>query len=165
MQEVWKQISGYEELYDVSNLGRVKSLMYHQSTPRELIMKGRPTGPEGKKYKQVTLCKNGVNTSFKIHRLVALHFIENPDNKPCINHKDADKLNNRVDNLEWCTIAENNQHSIDNGNRQRMLILNTETGIYYEYMREAAKAIGVPYKNLHRYLNGTRKNITPLIIV
>lgn len=92
-EEIWKDVKGYEGLYKVSNLGRVKAIR------NNLIRKPR-AGRHG--YLYVNLCKNGVHKTFKIHRLVALHFIENPNNHPMINHKDEIKTNNIVDNLEWC---------------------------------------------------------------
>lgn len=101
MKEVWKDIEGYEGLYQVSNLGRVKSIKRNTATNR--ILKPHNTN----KYLQVCLCKNG-STKYKlIHRLVAEAFIPNYENLPEVNHKDEDKLNNSVSNLEWVSQAEN----------------------------------------------------------
>ena len=104
MNEEWRDIEGYEGLYQVSNLGRVKSLNYNH-TKSEKILK---SSIEGRGYKTVTLYKNGIQKTYKIHKLVAQHFIPNPDNLMCINHKDENKLNNNVENLEWCTTRYNN---------------------------------------------------------
>lgn len=106
MKEEWKDIKGYEGKYQVSNLGRVKSLDY-QGKKREIILK--PGINKG--YYQVGLYKYAMCKSLYIHRLVAETFIENPNNLPCINHKDENKLNNRVDNLEFCTQKYNNRYS------------------------------------------------------
>ena len=95
--EEWRDIKGYEGLYQVSNLGRVRS--------KRKILKGTPD-KDG--YLRVALCKNGTRKYFGIHRLVAIAFIYNANNYPCVNHKDENKTNNRVKNLEWCTIAYNN---------------------------------------------------------
>lgn len=101
MQEIWKDIKGYEGLYQVSNYGRVKSLNYRR-TGKEQLMK--PT-LQNKGYFWVMLYKP--NKLYLIHRLVAKAFIPNPDNLPCVNHKDENPTNNHVDNLEWCTYGYN----------------------------------------------------------
>jgi len=113
MEEVWKDIAGFEGCYQVSNLGNVKSLYRlvgcafgaKKSTP-EKILKG-VSSKHG--YLFVNVGKNKT-----IHRLVALAFIPNPDNKPCINHINGIKSDNRLDNLEWCTYSENTTHSYIN---------------------------------------------------
>lgn len=109
--EVWRDIPEYEGLYQVSNLGRVKNLNnFH--TKMEKILK--PTlHPKG--YLRVALFKNRKPKFFSVHRLVAVSFIENPENKDCINHIDCNKQNNEVDNLEWVTTQENQTHAINNG--------------------------------------------------
>lgn len=115
MTEIWKSIQGYEELYEVSNLGNVRSLdrvikSRHNGTT---IRKGRVLTPfyeEKKGYYQVRLSKNGKNKTFRIHRLVALAFLENPFNYTDVNHKDEVKTNNKVNNLEWCTRKYNNNY-------------------------------------------------------
>ncbi len=119
-KEVWRDIIGYEGLYKVSSHGRIKSLakprFYGESVNLknhqnalwpEIIMK-----PRLKKngYLQIGLSKNGKYKTFTIHRLVAKVFISNPDNLPYVNHKDENKQNNRVDNLEWCSPAYNTNY-------------------------------------------------------
>ena len=109
--EVWKDIDGYEGIYQVSSIGRVRSL------DRVYIMKnGRPYSRKGiltqlfedkDGYKEVKFCLQNKRKTYKVHRLVAQAFIENPHNLPFINHKDEDKQNNRVENLEWCTPKYN----------------------------------------------------------
>ena len=103
LNEIWKPIKGYEGLYEVSNLGRVKSLVNNKGQYREKILKHNIRNG----YPSVTLCKNKKLKSFAIHRLVAEAFLPNPDNLPCVNHKDENRLNNFVDNLEWCTYSYN----------------------------------------------------------
>lgn len=108
MEEIWKDIDGYEGLYQVSNYGRVKSLNY------------RNKGIEGvlapklncKGYLWVILYRGPCHKCALIHRLVGLAFIENPNEYPFINHKDENPLNNCVENLEWCTGSYNVRYSL-----------------------------------------------------
>lgn len=104
MKEIWKDVKGYEGLYQISNTGRIKSLNYRH-TGKEKILRPDTTK---KGYLRVALCKDGKIKNFRINRLVALHFIPNPNNLPQVNHKDEDKTNNYVENLEWCSIKYNN---------------------------------------------------------
>ena len=101
MIEEWKAIPGYEGLYEVSNKGNVRNVR------RNTLLRLTKTN---KGYIQVGLSKNGILTVLKVHRLVAQAFLPNPDNLPMINHKDEDKTNNRVENLEWCTAKYNNTY-------------------------------------------------------
>ena len=103
MDEMWKDIEGYEGLYQVSNTGQAKSLNYKGSGEAKLLKQS--TNKQG--YKRITLCKNGKTKRYSVHRLVALAFIPNPDNLPIINHKDENPSNNNVNNLEWCTYKYN----------------------------------------------------------
>ncbi len=116
INEIWKDVKGYEGLYQVSNLGRAKSL--GRKNCSNICLKDKILNPSldhKNGYKRVCLCRNNNEKRVGIHRLVAEVFIPNPENKPCVNHKDGNKLNNRVDNLEWCTAKENNQHAIKTG--------------------------------------------------
>lgn len=100
MKEIWKDIKGYEGLYQVSNLGNVKSL----KTNKNLYYSNSNNG-----YLRVGLFKNK-RKMFSIHRLVAENFIPNPNEYLVVNHKDFNQKNNKVDNLEWCTSKENNNY-------------------------------------------------------
>ena len=109
--EVWKDIEGYEGLYEVSNLGRVKSLPRivknrygYRTTPEKIL------APLVSVYQTVALNNCGTKIS-SIHRIVAKTFIPNPLNKSCVNHIDCNPLNNNVSNLEWVTYLENQMHS------------------------------------------------------
>lgn len=110
MKEEWRNVVGYEGYYQVSNKGRVKSLK--RIDPNNHLVKERILTPNKDKYgyDYVGLSKYGKTKSYKSHRLVAKAFIYNPNNHPVINHKDFNKDNNCVDNLEWCTVAYNNTH-------------------------------------------------------
>lgn len=105
--EEWKDIEGYEGLYQISNYGRVKSLKYG----KEKILKG---GKVSSGYLQVGLCKDGKLVRKYIHRLVAEAFIPNPNNYEQVNHKDEDKSSNIVLNLEWCDSKYNNNYGTRN---------------------------------------------------
>lgn len=109
MKELWKNIQGYEGLYQISNFGRVKS--FRKSTKyscqSEFILKPSVANTG---YAQVCLYANGTRKKFLVHRLVAGAFIPNPDNLPQINHKDENRLNNHISNLEWCTPEYNNAY-------------------------------------------------------
>jgi len=103
-QEIWKPIKGFELFYQVSSLGRVsnyRKVMQAQTMPRG--------------YKTIGLTITGKHFTRLIHRLVAENFIDNPESKPEVNHKDGDKSNNSVANLEWCTSSENKQHAYSTG--------------------------------------------------
>lgn len=100
---IWKPIPNYEDLYEISNNGDVRPI--HPRYKEKNILK-QSIGSKG--YKLVTLCRNGQQKSFNVHRLVANVFIPNPDNLPCVNHKNENKLDNNVSNLEWCSYYYNN---------------------------------------------------------
>lgn len=105
-KEIWKDIKGYEGLYMISSLGNVKSLNYRRSgRAKNLKLKDSTSG-----YKMVVLCKDKIKKDKIVHRLVAETFIPNPKNYPQTNHKDEDKHNNEVDNLEWCTEKYNSNY-------------------------------------------------------
>ena len=111
--EEWRPVVGYEGLYEVSNTGRVRSLdRYVRSKSKSYrLQKGSILSPSTSNgYLYVILQASQVTRKFRIHRLVAQAFLPNPDNLPQVNHKDEDKLNNRVDNLEWCTVKYNNNY-------------------------------------------------------
>lgn len=104
--EIWKDIPEYEGLYQVSNMGNVKSLNYNH-IGKEGILK---LSKSKKGYLYVILCKNGKRKNFQVHRLVAQTFLKNNNNFPCVNHKDENPSNNYVDNLEFCTYLYNNNY-------------------------------------------------------
>lgn len=114
MQEIWKDIKGYEGLYQVSNYGQIKSLrtwVGRKYIQREKILKIRL---EKEGYYKCSLRKNGKLKSFWVHRLVAQAFICNTNNYSCVNHIDENKTNNCVENLEWCTHSYNNNYGNHN---------------------------------------------------
>lgn len=114
MEEIWKDIEGYEGIYQVSNLGRVKGLERYDSNGHLLKEKILKTSINRDGYEKVSIQKNAKKKTYKIHRLVAIAFIPNVENKKEVNHIDGNKLNNRVNNLEWCTKEENERHARNN---------------------------------------------------
>lgn len=101
-KEIWKDIVGYEGLYQVSNFGRIKSLKFACNIGGK-ILKPRLRG----RYFVIALYKNNQRKDYSIHRIVAKHFVKNKENKLYVNHKDENSLNNKANNLMWCTHKEN----------------------------------------------------------
>lgn len=119
---MYKDVEGYEGLYYVTESGDVHShtrFVYNPKTGKEYLRKGKRLSFEKTKggYLRVILSKNGVSRKFSVHRLVAIAFIPNPENKPEVNHKDGNKENNQKDNLEWNTASENVVHAFENNLR------------------------------------------------
>lgn len=174
MNEFWRDIIGFEGAYKVSNLGAIKSIK-HRGVIRDKIL--LPALVKG--YLCVSLClKNGGRKMYKVHRLVAQSFIHNTENKPQVNHKDGNKLNNNVENLEWATSSENNIHALETGLRahkkgsdcrlfnngiRAKLVLDTTTGIFYDSAKEAANCFGIKQSTMRAMLNGGYRNKTNLI--
>lgn len=104
--ENWKDVVDYEGIYEVSDMGIIRRKLTKRELKSRIDMYG---------YKRVTLSKNSKGKTIFIHRIVALAFLDNPHNKPQVNHIDGDKLNNTISNLEWCTQKENMKHANDNG--------------------------------------------------
>lgn len=153
---MWKDVKGFEGLYQVSGSGEVKSL------PRNGTKKG------GKKicqhihktgYMYCTLCKHGKLYNKQVHRLVAEAFIPNLDDKPVVNHKDGDKVNNSLDNLEWVTLSENALHSIrvlgNKPTRHGMKPIRcVETGQVWDSRRRAERELGIAEGGILHALKG-----------
>lgn len=111
MKEIWKDIIGYENYYQISNLGRVKSLSREDAAGHNLKERILKNGVSFKGYFFVNLWKLSQKEGLLVHRLVAIAFLTNPCDKPCVNHKSGIKIENEATNLEWCTHAENNEHA------------------------------------------------------
>ena len=141
-KEIWKDVKGYEGIYQVSNLGRVRSL--DRMAGRNRLYKGRVimerTHNTG--YKFVRLCRNNKFEQPSIHRLVAEAFIPNPNNKPTVNHIDENKGNNIVTNLEWATYKENCNH----GTRNIRAHINRDEKKVGEKVRQTRKKLGMCHK-------------------
>ena len=155
--EIWKDISNYEGLYQVSNLGNIRSLnRYTNGRNSKRLIKGKilKVFKDKDGYMNVNLYKNAEIKQFKVSRLVAQAFIPNIDNKPQVNHIDGNRYNNQVSNLEWCTSRENNLHAFRNNlmkTQIKVKIIDKETGtiIYPSSLSEGCKLIN----QNHAYLS------------
>lgn len=119
--EIWKSVLGYEGYYQVSNKGRVRSITHEANHSRtgKVIRTGKILAQhaDADGYLEVNLSKCGEVKQFRVHRLVCSAFLNNPNNLPVVNHKDLNKTNNCVENLEWCTQQYNVIHAICNGHK------------------------------------------------
>ena len=150
--EEWKEVNNYEGLYWISNLGHVKN-------SKGKILK--PTVQVNGYYK-VNLIKNKISKNHTIHRLVAEAFIPNPDKLPEVNHKDENKLNNSVHNLEWCSHKYNSTYGtiltrIQENSVNCVSVKCVETGIIYKSIREAGKITNIDHSNIAKVCRGKQK--------
>lgn len=175
-QEIWKDIENTNGIYQVSNFGNVRSVDRYVSTGgNPFFVKGRMLKKSltTAGYPRVQMWVNGKKYIKTIHRLVALAFIPNPENKPCINHIDGNKLNYSIDNLEWCTQRDNIIHAIRTGLNSVDNMLKAahknkgwekaaesvkkkvicDDGTIYNSLKECAKAIGTSPEYLSRCIN------------
>ena len=163
-KEIWKDIPNYEGLYQVSNLGNVRSLNHYASNGiKDIIYKGKILN-QNKHYKNdymsVILSNNGKYKRFLVHRLVASAFIPNNDNLPCINHKDENKTNNKVENLEWCTHKYNNNYGKNTKKLCKFVIqYDLDNNFIKEYYsaNEASRQTGINTSNICKCCRGERK--------
>ena len=174
MEEIWKDIEGYEGIYQVSNTGKVKSLKsLHAESGLILKIHNQIKG-----YSRVNLWKKGLCKSATIHRLVAMSFIDNKDNKNQVNHKDGVKSNNCAENLEWCNASQNMRHAYDLGLKKPIVqsdmqkrkireaiskpIIDLVTGMMYDSIKVASKYHKINQTHLAMMLRGERPNRTNL---
>lgn len=152
---LWKPIPGFEGLYEVSDQGIVRS---YKNGKWGFRLEPRPvSGQKGKHYKTIPLCKDGKKYTKLVHRLVAEAFVPNPDGLPCVNHKDGNKLNNRADNLEWCTHAENMHHAKITGLFSGKQIVCVDDGAVYVSVTDAAAKTGISRRSISNCLCGRSK--------
>ena len=163
MTEIWLPIEGYENLYEVSNLGRVRSLEHTVTNKNGSKRKfpGKILKPRAHRngYLKAELYKNGIRRYFLLHRLVATAFIPNPNNLPQVNHLDEDKTNNTVENLEWCTAEYNNNYGTHNERniKLRKIIRCVELDKTFPSILAASKELNLSSGNISRVLTGRYK--------
>lgn len=156
--ELWKDIKGYEGLYQVSNLGRIKN----KRTSRKISLRRE-------RYLSVYLYKNGVRKYEKVHRLVAITFIPNTNKKSQVNHIDGNRYNNVVENLEWCTPRENALHAMENklfningliqeNNKKKIKVIKISNGTIYESINECARQNNTKASYIYRVCQGKRNH-------
>lgn len=171
--EIWKNIKGYEGIYEVSDLGNIKNIKLNRN------LKGCK---DKNGYIISILTKNNIKKTIKIHRLVAISFLDNTENKPMVNHINGIKHDNRLCNLEWCTAKENSIHAIKNGlnnpakgnncnfsknigglNVNSRKIINIKTNQTFDSIKEASDFYKIKYNILSKNINGQNINKTDLI--
>lgn len=143
MNEIWKSIEGYEGMYEVSSIGKIKGIPRKFRTNTKIL---KPLINIKNKYTYVQLSTGGKIKAVRVHRIVAMAFIPNTDNKPYVNHKDGNKSNNCLDNLEWVTESENTQHALDNdliakGEKSYLSKISLETAKYIKYSNKSVRAL------------------------
>ena len=159
MKEQWKIINSYPD-YQVSTSGRVNSMKHINC---KILKQFKNKGG----YYHIGLCENGMRKNIDVHRLVAQTFIPNIDNKPQVNHIDGNKLNNRVDNLEWVTKSENEKHAFKTGLKTQQGISNSNSklteneviiihGLYLGGMKQSEIAVlfKLTKDNIHKIIHG-----------
>ena len=166
MEEIWKDIKGFEGLYQVSNLGRVKSFRKWKRAqcPDEYFLKPYLSNNG---YYQITLYDASRKKKFLIHRLVAEAFIPNPDNKEQVNHKDENTLNNCVENLEWCDARYNNNYGtakyramLTRRKPVSQYLVNGEYIATYASLQIAESITGIPASQIAQACNPNTKAIS-----
>lgn len=171
VEEYWLDVVGFEGIYEVSTLGRVRSSERIHYGTRGRVTHHPPKILKAQKHKtnswRIRFSVNKVKSSWSVHRLVALAFIPNPENKPEVNHKDGNRLNNHLNNLEWCTKEENMAHAvgtglIDNpyGKEARNSKFVTEVWdlegnlVATTYGNQELSELGFDYRNVHAVIRG-----------
>lgn len=168
--EIYKDVVGYEGLYQVSNLGNVKRISNYKCVNKKYLDNYtlKPLD-NGKGYYRIKLCKNNLSKRVMLHRIIAEAFIPNPNNYKTINHINGDKKDNRIENLEWCTQSQNVLHAFKNGlkvipkgdtNKLSRKIIDTKTGEIYHSSLTLSIKLGVNRGTLRWWLSNPSINKT-----
>lgn len=159
-EEIWKDIPGYEGIYQASTFGRIRSIPHLIKANKDggtrytnLYVKNPTVGWHG--YSYIGTSKNGECKTELLHRLIAKTFLPNPNNLPAVNHKDGNKQNNYIENLEWCTDSENQMHTSINGLfKKTKKVKCVETGAVYRNSCDAEKQTGVSSRTIRNVCAG-----------
>lgn len=172
MEEIWKGIKDYEGIYQCSNTGKIRTLdrIVTEKNGKTQFRRGQEIKLRLNKngYLQFALNKNANRRMVYVHVIIAQTFLSNPDNLKTVNHKDGNKTNNNINNLEWCSYSENNKHSYSILNRsiadegaipKPTYIINTENNIcsYYPSITAATYGIGLSHTQINRYVHSGKK--------
>lgn len=172
MTEIWKDIKDYEGSYQCSNYGNIRTVDRYvtEKTGKQQFRKGQliKTRQNKNGYLQFGLNKDGKRKMVYVHIIIAQTFIDNIDNLPVVNHIDGNKLNNRVDNLEWCSYSENNKHAYDELNRsivkeggspKTVYIIDTfnKSLLWYESISETERHTELSHTQINRYIHSNKK--------
>lgn len=169
MREVWRDIEGYEGLYKISNMGKVKSLAkrvcrgFCNIVTKEQLMTLHRSKTKGRGYYlQVTLSKDGIQKSYRVHRLVANAFLKKKSGCNQVDHIDGNKDNNRAENLRWVSQAENMNNPVTKAASKRVCrirCVSTKGDFIKDYpsLTRASEALGIPLSSISCMLNGTGK--------
>jgi len=155
----WKSVKSYEGLYEINDLGEIRSLHkrnLHRIMPQRIDRAG---------YYTVRLSKRGKDSTLYVHRILAFAFTLNSHNKPFVNHINGNKLDNSVQNLEWVTHSENMKHAYALGlckKKEQTPVIDICSNRVFPSIKKAADYYAIPYSTCKGYLNGKRKNITCL---
>ncbi|AIA65113.1 HNH homing endonuclease [Enterococcus phage IME-EFm1] len=152
MEEIWKDVKGYEGLYQVSNLGNFRKTNKCNATKL-----GYSIGKNG--YKKVSLSNDKTRLTKYLHRLVAETFIPNPENKPTVDHVNRDRLDNRVENLRWATYSEQRSNQTSGETRIYATEIATGNKTIFESQNDCARKLGLPQSNINRCLKNRRKTL------
>ena len=173
MEEIWKDIVGYEGLYQVSNLGRVKScermIVHFRGGLRKLKEKIRKAAKDTDGYLVLDLYRNGKGKFHKVHRLVAISFLETQDGKNEVNHINGQKEDNNINNLEWCNSSENQLHAFRNGlkkpqiNNEKAVIMYSKEDrkfiMEFKSIAKASKHLNCKTGDIVSVLKGRQKSV------
>jgi hypothetical protein len=155
-------IEGFNN-YHITLCGKMISLKNNHNQDRVLTMK---SCNQKNSYSKYVLRENGINKTFLKHRLIALAYLPNPENKPHINHKDGDKTNNCISNLEWATRSENMKHALNSGllvpnskgkHYRAKIVLDLETGVFYDSQKDFAEAKNIAYSAVQNHFRKSPK--------
>lgn len=175
--KIWRKLNGiFGEIYEISNTGKIRSIDWYDSWNRFRKGKELKYALDKGGYPRLKLTRKNISKSERIHRLVAIAFIPNPNNLPQVNHKDGNKQNNCVDNLEWCDNSHNQKHAIDKGLKvtkkgkhssrfkSSVLVYDLNGNLIDELFGNVdMKRKGYDFRNVSAVVNGKRKTYKKLI--